>query len=53
MNKKKLGKNKGRTLDSAVLVEVQDILADMPRKKDLLIEALHLIQDKFNFISLA
>ena len=51
MNKKRLGKQKGRFLDSAALLEIQNLLANMPRRKDLLIEALHLIQDEFHFIS--
>ena len=51
MNKKKLGKQKGRFLDSSALLEVQKLLSDMPRRKDLLIEALHLIQDEYHFIS--
>ena len=51
MNKKKLGKQKGRLLDPAALQEVQKLLSDMPRRKDLLIEALHLIQDEYHFIS--
>ena len=51
MNKKKLGKQKGRILDSSALLEVQNLLSDMPRRKDLLIEALHLIQDEYHFIS--
>ena len=51
MNKKKLGKQKARLLDPAALQEVQKLLSDMPRRKDLLIEALHLIQDEYHFIS--
>ena len=51
MNKKKLGKQKGRFLDSTALLEIQNLLANMPRRRDLLIEALHLIQDEFHFIS--
>ncbi len=51
MNKKKLGKQKGRILDTSALLEVQKLLSDMPRRKDLLIEALHLIQDEYHFIS--
>jgi len=38
-------------LDSSALLEVQKLLSDMPRRKDLLIEALHLIQDEYHFIS--
>jgi len=38
-------------LDFSALLEVQKLLSDMPRRKDLLIEALHLIQDEYHFIS--
>lgn len=38
-------------MDSSALLEVQKLLSDMPRRKDLLIEALHLIQDEYHFIS--
>ena len=51
MKKKRLGKQKGRFLDSTALLEIQNLLANMPRRRDLLIEALHLIQDEFHFIS--
>jgi formate dehydrogenase len=36
---------KGRQVDEAALAEVAALLADMARRPDLLIEALHLIQD--------
>ena len=36
---------KGRQLDDAALAEVQALLGDRPRRRDLLIEYLHLIQD--------
>ena len=51
MNKKKLGKQKGRLVDSEALLEVQKLLSDMPLRKDMLIEALHLIQDEFHYLS--
>ncbi len=38
---------KGRDLDPAALDEVQALLGDRPRRHDLLIEFLHLIQDKY------
>ncbi|MBC8260030.1 MAG: NAD(P)H-dependent oxidoreductase subunit E [SAR324 cluster bacterium] len=50
MKNKKTSKRRGRLLDSAALQEVQKLLEDMPRRKDLLIEALHLIQDKYNYL---
>ncbi len=37
---------KGRQLDDAALLEVQQALGDRPRDRDLLIEFLHLIQDR-------
>ena len=38
---------KGRRVDPAALAEVQALLGDAPRRRDLLIEHLHLIQDRF------
>ena len=51
MKNKRLGKQKGRLLDAEALIEVQKLLTNMPRRKDMLIEALHLIQDKYHFLS--
>ena len=45
------GKSRGRKVDPQALQEVQDLLGDSPRNSDLLIEALHLIQDRFHYIS--
>ncbi|MEO8346821.1 MAG: NAD(P)H-dependent oxidoreductase subunit E [Betaproteobacteria bacterium] len=42
---------KGRTLDPQALTEVQVLLGDAPRQRDLLIEFLHLIQDRYGCIS--
>ena len=42
---------KGRQLDSAALAEVQDLLGERPRRADLLIEHLHLIQDAHGHLS--
>ncbi|MBL8376336.1 MAG: NAD(P)H-dependent oxidoreductase subunit E [Burkholderiales bacterium] len=36
---------KGRSADARSLAEVADLIADMPRRRDLLIEYLHRIQD--------
>ena len=47
----KQSKRKGRQLDKSALEEVQKLLNEMPRRKDLLIEALHLIQDKYHYLS--
>lgn len=42
---------KGRQIDPKALVEVQTLLGDASRQKDLLIEHLHLIQDHYKHIS--
>src|SRR5450631_925083 len=42
---------KGRQVDPQALSEVQALLLDKPRRRDLLIEHLHLIQDHYNYIS--
>ena len=44
---------KGRQLDDAALSEVQALLGDRPRRRDLLIEFLHLIQDAYGHLSAA
>ncbi|MCO4847348.1 MAG: NAD(P)H-dependent oxidoreductase subunit E [Yoonia sp.] len=44
---------KGRQLDEAAHADVQALLGDQPRTRDLLIEYLHLIQDKFGCLSAA
>ena len=42
---------KGRQLDDQALIDVRELLGDKPRRRDLLIEHLHLIQDKFKCLS--
>ena len=42
---------KGRQLDDAALDEVLALLGDRPRRRDLLIEFLHLIQDAHGCLS--
>ena len=42
---------KGRQVDPAALEEIQALLGDRPRRPDLLIEHLHLIQDTYNCLS--
>jgi formate dehydrogenase len=42
---------KGRQVDPQALEEVQALLTDKPRRRDLLIEHLHLIQDHYGHIS--
>ena len=44
---RKSHQTKGRQLDEAALAEVDGLLADKPRRRDLLIEYLHKIQDHF------
>ena len=44
---------KGRQIDPTALSEVKNTLGHRPRKRDLLIEHLHLFQDKFGYLSLA
>ena len=44
---------KGRSVDPQALREVQTLLADAPRRRDLLIEYLHLIQDHYGHLSAA
>jgi formate dehydrogenase beta subunit len=44
---------KGRQLDPNAVEEVQALLIDRPRRRDLLIEHLHLIQDRYGYISSA
>ena len=44
---------KGRQIDDAALEEVRALLGERPRRRDLLIEHLHLIQDKYGHISAA
>ncbi len=44
---------KGRQVDPAALEEVRALLTDRPRKRDLLIEHLHLIQDHYGHLSAA
>ncbi|MGA7803114.1 NADH-ubiquinone oxidoreductase-F iron-sulfur binding region domain-containing protein [Bradyrhizobium sp.] len=44
---------KGRQIDPAAAHEIELLLGDRPRRRDLLIEHLHLIQDKYQQISAA
>src|SRR6476620_3898091 len=44
---------KGRQTDPAALAEVRALLGDAPRRRDLLIEHLHLIQDRYGHLSAA
>src|ERR1700674_726103 len=42
---------KGRQVDPQALGEVRALLGERPRRRDLLIEHLHLIQDRYGHIS--
>ncbi len=44
---------KGRQLDDAAWEEVRDLLGDAPYPRDMLIEYLHLIQDRYGCLSAA
>jgi len=42
---------KGRQVDPSALADVRDLVGDEPRRRDLLIEYLHLIQDQYGYLS--
>ena len=44
---------KGRQVDPQALDEIRALLTDRPRRRDLLIEHLHLIQDQYGYLSAA
>ncbi|MGH6917275.1 MAG: NAD(P)H-dependent oxidoreductase subunit E, partial [Geminicoccaceae bacterium] len=44
---------KGRQLEDRALEEVRALLGERPRRRDLLIEHLHLIQDRYGHLSAA
>jgi formate dehydrogenase beta subunit len=47
------GHPKGRPLDPQAVTEIRALLGDSPRERDLMIEFLHLIQDRYGHISAA
>src|SRR5947207_4881432 len=51
--RKARGTPKGRPLDPGAAAEIAALLGDRSRQRDLLIEHLHLIQDKYGHISSA
>ena len=51
--KRKRGNPKGRPVDAQALADVQSLLGTSPRRRDLLIEHLHKIQDRYGHISAA
>jgi formate dehydrogenase beta subunit len=44
---------KGRQVDEGALAEVREVLGNLPRRRDLLIEHLHLVQERFGHLSAA
>src|SRR5512147_2244699 len=42
--------SRGRQLDPSAVDEVRAVLGGAPRRRDLLIEHLHLVQDRFGFL---
>ncbi len=53
LRKAKRGLPKGRPVDATALAEIRALLGDEPRRRDLLIEHLHKVQDKFGHLSAA
>ncbi len=51
LRKAKRGLPKGRPVDALALADVRALLGDEPRRRDLLIEHLHKVQDKFGHLS--
>jgi formate dehydrogenase beta subunit len=47
------GQPKGRVVDAQALAEIRALLGDSPRRRDLLIEFLHRVQDRYRAISAA
>ena len=47
------GQLRGRQVDPRAMAEVRALLGDGERRRDLLIEFLHLIQDRYGFLSSA
>lgn len=49
----KEGRRRGRKVEPKALAEIREVLGDTPRRRDLLIEFLHKIQDRHHCISAA
>jgi len=47
------GEKRGRRADPAAIQQIQELISALPIRRDLLIEYLHLIQDKFGHLSAA
>src|SRR5213082_3075727 len=53
MKRKVRPRPKGRTADPQALEDVRALLGDAPRRRDLLIEHLHRINDRYGYLSAA
>src|SRR4030081_481538 len=53
MKRKVRSSPKGRTADPQALEDVRGLLGDAPRRRDLLIEHLHRINDRYGYLSAA
>src|SRR5205809_7443210 len=53
MKRKVRARPKGRTADPQALEDVRGLLGDAPRRRDLLIEHLHRINDRYGYLSAA
>jgi formate dehydrogenase beta subunit len=53
MKRKVRSTPKGRAVDAKALAEVQDLLGDAARRRDLLIEHLHKVNDRYGHLSAA
>ncbi|MES9991349.1 MAG: NAD(P)H-dependent oxidoreductase subunit E [Candidatus Thiodiazotropha sp.] len=50
-DKRRPGRNKGRSVKPAAVAEIRELLGETPRKPELLIEMLHRIQDAHGYIT--
>jgi formate dehydrogenase len=51
--KRARGQYRGRSVDACALEQIRSLLGDAPRRRDLLLEFLHLIQDRYRGITAA
>lgn len=49
--KRRRSQPKGRQVDLQALAEIRELLGDRPRRQDLVLEYLHLIQDRYGHLS--
>ncbi len=52
-SRRRRSRAKGRSVSPQALAEIQSLLGDAPRRRDLLIEHLHTIQDRYGHLSAA